>query len=128
MNKAAVAGAALNDTTGTEPPVLNIGRAKNPHDVRKEMYSSILAVDFSMELENVEDVHDLAVPIKVTLPVPQTINPAFLAVLHYKADGSFTEVSHVIFQENGQWYTSFVLTGFSDFTLTQAIPKNGPPF
>lgn len=128
MNKAAVAGAALNDTTGTEPPVLNIGRAKNPHDVREEMYSSTLVVDFSMDLENVEDVHDLAVPIKVTLPVPQTINPAFLAVLHYKADGSFTEVSHVIFQENGQWYTSFVLTGFSDFTLTQAIPKNGPPF
>lgn len=120
-----IMGAALNNATGD--PVLNIGRPKQENHVRDELYSSTLAVDFSMELENVEDSHDLAVPVKVTLPVPANINPDFLAVLHYKADGSFEEVLHTVFEKDGRWYASFVLTGFSDFTLTQTVSREGPP-
>lgn len=111
-----VVGAALNNVTGD--PVLNIGAPKDSHDVRDENYSSTLAVDFSMDLAGVENPHDLAVPVKVTLPIPEDINPDFLAILHYRAGGSFEEVLHTVFQKDGQWYASFVLSSFSDFTLT----------
>ena len=28
---------------------------------------------------------------------------------------------HTVFERGGQWYASFVLTGFSDFTLTERL-------
>ena len=126
--KVSVSGAALNDITGTEPPVLNIGRVKEPHDIREEMYDSTLAVDFSMELSGVEDPHDLAVPVKIRMPIPETIDPDFLAVLHYKADGSFEEITQCnIYRQDGQWYISFVLTSFSDFALTERLDEGDGP-
>ncbi|WP_300343855.1 hypothetical protein [uncultured Oscillibacter sp.] len=126
--KVSVSGASLNNITGTEPPVLNIGRVREPHDIREEMYSSILTVDFSMELSGVEGTHDLAVPVKVRLPIPETIDPYFLAILHYKADGSFEEITQCnIYRQDGQWYVSFVLTSFSDFALTERLDEGDGP-
>lgn len=119
-----VVGAALNNVTGD--PVLNIGAPKDSHDVRDENYSSTLAVDFSMDLSGVENPHDLAVPVKVTLPIPEDINPDFLAILHYRAGGSFEEVLHTVFEKDGQWYASFVLSSFSDFTLTETVREEPP--
>lgn len=115
-SQVSIVGAALNNVTGD--PALNIGAPKDPHDVRDENYSSTLAVDFSMDLSGVENSHDLAVPVKVTLPIPEGINPDYLAILHYRASGRFEEVLHTVFEKDGQWYASFVLTSFSDFTLT----------
>lgn len=127
-NKVSISGAALNNPVGAEPPVLNIGRVKDPHAIRDEIYSSVLAVDFSMELSGVENPHELAVPIKIRMPIPDTINPYFLAILHYKADGSFEEVvQKSIYQRAGRWYVSFVLTGLSDFTLAQRLDDGDTP-
>lgn len=122
-----IVGAALNNVTGSEAPALNIGRPKQDNHVRDENYNNTLAVDFSMELSGVESPHDLAVPVKVTLPVPAGVNPDFLAVLHYRADGSFEETHHTVFEKDGQWYVSFVLTSFSDFALTEKGTQGDGP-
>lgn len=120
VNGVSVVGAALNNLTGAESPVLNIGAPKEENHVRNELYSSTVAVDFSMDLSGVHQPHELAVPVKVTLPIPAGVNPEFLVILHYHAYGGFEEVVHNVFQgENGQWYVSFVLSSFSDFTITE---------
>lgn len=119
VNGVSVVGAALNNLTGTESPVLNIGAPREPEHVRDELYSSTVAVDFSMGLSGVDKTHDLAVPVKVTLPIPAGVNPDFLVILHYTGGGWYEEVWHNVFEKDGELYVSFVLTSFSDFTITE---------
>lgn len=113
-----VVGAALNNTAGTGDITLNVGHA-DEKDIREEMYDSAVAVNFSMTLGNVANTQQLDVPVKITLPIPATINPEFLVILHYHADGSYEEVHTNCFEDNGKWFASFVLTSFSDFVMTQ---------
>lgn len=125
-DKVSIVGAALNDPDGPDGPVLSIGKPQADH-VLDAAYDSTLAVKFSMTLGNTATPHDLAVPVKVTLPVPAGVNPDFLAILHYREDGTCEEVLHTVFQgEDDAWYASFVLTGFSDFTLTETVREEPP--
>lgn len=119
-DKVSIVGAALNDPVGADRPILSVGKPQADH-VLDAVYDSALAVHFSMTLPNTANPHDLAVPVKVTLPVPAGVNPDFLAILHYRTDGGCEEVLHTVFERGGQWYASFVLTGFSDFTLTERM-------
>lgn len=119
VNGVSVVGAALNNLTGTDSPVLNIGTPKEENHVRNELYSSTVAVDFSMDLSGVQNTYDLAVPVKVTLPIPAGVNPDFLVILHYSAGGWYEEVWHNVFEKDGELYVTFVLTSFSDFTITE---------
>ena len=90
------------------------------------MYDNSVSVTFSMTLDNVEDTKNLAVPVMITLPIPASINPNFLVVLHYGQDGSVHErILPHIFREGAQWYASFTLTSFSDFIMTQ-VEVNRP--
>lgn len=132
-DKARIVGAALNETAGdAENITLQISRPADTSAVIPELYNQTLAVRFSMELEGVANTGKLAIPVRVTLPVPSTINPQFLVVLHYSADGTpeaLDDVDRYIFQDNGQYYVSFVLDHFSDFAITQLAdtPGSGTP-
>ena len=123
-NMVSVIGANLNNAASeTEPIELVIDKPER-EDVIPEAYDNAVAVRFSMTLENVEDPENLDVPVKITLPVPATINPEFLVILHYHAATSEVEELHpYIYSEGGQYYASFVLTSFSDFVMTQTVPK-----
>ena len=120
--KISVVGANLNNAESAEDPIkLIIDKPEKDH-VIDTAYDNSVAVKFGMDLDNVEDTENLAVPVKITLPVPANINPAFLVILHYHADGSVEELSMSnlhIYQECGEYYASFVLTSFSDFVMTQ---------
>jgi len=118
-DEVSIVGAALNTTNGTDAPVLNIGAPKSTHDIAETQYNSTIAVEFSMDLANVSNPDNLAVPVKITLPIPENINPDFLVILHYRSNGVREEVIHNVFQKDNKWYVSFVLTSFSDFTLTE---------
>ena len=121
-----VVGAKLNNTSGGDI-TLNVGRAQDSHDIRDELYNSTVAVDFSMTLDNAANPGNLDVPVKVTMPIPSTINPAFLTILHYHADGSYEEVhTHCFKNDAGKWFVSFVLTSFSDFVMTETVGSNLP--
>lgn len=115
-----IIGAALNDVPdGTDSVTLNIGSPEKEH-VIPEQYHNTVALHFSMGLEGVTNQEDLKVPVRVTLPIPSTINPAFLVLLHYGQDGSVEAIEQPYkFQKDGKWYVSIVLTHFSDFVMTE---------
>ena len=114
-----IVGANLNKTSADAEDVkLVIDKPEKDH-VLGTQYNNSVAVKFSMDLENVANTENLAVPVKVTLPVPASINPQFLVVLHYHADGTMEEVQPFVETVDGKTYASFVLTSFSDFTMTE---------
>lgn len=119
-SKVSVVGANLNNVAKEDESVtLVIDKPQKEH-VMDTMYDNSVSVTFSMTLDNVEDTKNLAVPVMITLPIPASINPNFLVVLHYAQDGSVHErILPHIFREGAQWYASFTLTSFSDFTLAQ---------
>lgn len=121
-DKISIVGANLNNAAeeSSEPITLVLDKPQEEH-VLDAQYDNSVAVSFSMTLDNVEDAENLAVPVKVTLPVPENINPDFLVILHYKQNGEVEEISMPwlhIFRVDNQVYTSFVLTSFSDFAMT----------
>lgn len=121
QTKVSIVGANLN-TAGNSTATLNISRADSG-TVIPEQYKNTL--QFSMKLENVAtgtDGHQqLQVPVRITLPVPGNINPAFLVILHAKTDGGYEEVPFPrTFEQDGVLYASFVVTSFSNFALAEA--------
>lgn len=119
-----IVGANLN-TYGSDTATLNIGHA-DPNTVIPEQYHN--AIQFSMELDGVETnwiTHQLMVPVKITLPVPESINPDFLVLLHFHQDGTYEEIAMPhIFEEQGMTFVSFVVTSFSDFAMVEQMGQS----
>ena len=114
-------GAGLNNTLRAGDVTLLIDRPEK-NDVLPGMYDNSVAVRFSMDLDNVVDTSNLAVPVLIDIPVPANINPAFLVLLHYPASGEEPEtLSPVIYSVGDRYYAQFVLTSFSDYILTQKL-------
>ena len=118
-----VIGAGLNVDLG-ETVVFHLGAA-HADEVPSTLYSH--AVRFSMQLlgENGASLTpngtELKVPAKITLPVPEDINPTFFTILHHRMDGTVETIPHVALRKvNDQWYASFIVTSFSDFTMAEA--------
>lgn len=114
-----IIGANLN-TEGSAAATLNVS-APSKEAVIPELYEN--TVQFSMKLENVAETsqgQELKVPVKITMPVPAQINPAFLVLLHFHSDGTYEEILFpYIFEREGQTFVSFVVTSFSDFAFAQ---------
>lgn len=119
-----IIGAALNDVPeGTDTITLNIDAPEKEHVIPTQ-YKNTVALRFSMGLDGVTAPEDLKVPVKVTLPIPNTINRDFLVLLHYGQDGSVEVIPQPYqVQKDGKWYVSIVLTHFSDFVMTETAQK-----
>ena len=116
-SKISVVGANLNNAADAAADIkLVVDKPQQDH-VIPEAFNNAVAVSFSLDLANVEDPHDLAVPVEITLPVPAHMNPEFMVILHYDVDGNYEQIEPYIFAEGKQLYASFVVTGFSDFML-----------
>lgn len=113
------AGAGLNVDVGQKVS-LKVGEP-DPNAILPTMYGNTL--QFSMGLENGEGNvlgGMLAVPVKITLPLPGYINPDYLVILHHHSDGTYEEVFEpYVRQEDGQWLATFVVRSFSTFTLAE---------
>nr|WP_325194980.1 hypothetical protein [uncultured Oscillibacter sp.] len=114
-----IIGANLN-TEGDAKATLNVS-APSKDAVIPELYNN--TVQFSMKLDGVNETEqgqELKVPVKITMPVPDGIDPDFLVLLHFHSDGTYEEIEFpYIFEENGQTFVSFVVTSFSDFAFAQ---------
>lgn len=110
-----IIGANLNEKTG-EKITLVVDKPKQEH-ILDTLYNSAVAVSFSMSLDGAKAPEQLDVPVQITLPVPDNINPAFMVILHYTQDGSIERI-HPKLSSDGA-YATFVLTGFSDFVFTE---------
>ena len=130
-NKVEVVGARLNPTTGDDVK-LTLGEPQQEH-VLPSQYNNTVAVQFSMNLSNVQNAStQLAVPVKITMPVPDGINPSFLVILHYPAGGGAPEEigldrANVTTTPNGQSFVTFVLDHFSDFVITELSQGGSTP-
>ena len=123
-NDVSVVGANLNNSASeTDPITLVIDKPAKEH-VIEERFDSSVSVSFSMTLANVADPQKLEVPVKITLPVPESINPDYLVILHYHVDGTREWIWPYVYMKDGKWFADFVVTGFSDFVMTEEIPDN----
>ena len=128
QSKVSVVGANLNQTEAAAEPIRLIVDKPQADHVLPAQFDNALAVKFSMTLENVAAPHALEVPVQVKLPVPASINPSFLVILHYSvAGGEPEQIWPHITIEDGQVYAVFVLTGFSDFAMVQEIKPERIP-
>lgn len=119
-----VIGAGLNVDLG-QSVTFHLGPAHSD-EVLPSLYDH--AVRFSMQLLDAdgnsltESVGELAVPVKITLPIPSTINPRFFVLLHHRTDGVVETITHPALRSvNDQWYATFLLTHFSDFTMAEQV-------
>lgn len=122
-DKISIVGANLNTNTSEADDITLVVDKPHEDHVIPELYDSAVAVSFSMTLENVEDTKNLEVPVKITLPVPENINPDFLVILHYDVEGEYEIIHPYVYKENGQVYADFVLSSFSDFIMTQGMEE-----
>ncbi len=113
-----VIGGGLNTADGDA--ALTVDAAQDGDVIDTQLKN---AVAFSMTLTG-EDVDStsLSVPVKITMPIPGTINPEFLVILHYHQGMAEPEELRwpgdlYIYEDDGQWYVSFVITSFSDFVM-----------
>lgn len=120
-----VIGANLNNKkAGASDIKLVVDKPEKDH-VIPERYNSSVAVKFSMNLQNVEDPKHLEVPVKVTLPVPNSINPEFLVIIHYLSDGTHEIIRPHVYWKNNKCYADIVLTSFSDFAMVEEAENQG---
>ena len=124
VSQVSIVGANLNNAESESAPITLVLDKPEEEHVLDTLYNSAVAVSFSMDLENVKDTENLDVPVKITLPIPETINPNFLVILHYHANGTVEEVHPYTFKSGGQWYAEIVLTSFSDFVMTETVEED----
>lgn len=119
-----IVGARLN---GTADVTLKIDRAETvsaEDPINPAQYHN--TIPFSMTLEGVsaQGQHQpLAVPVLITLPLPNNINPDFLVLLH-KTEAGWQEIFpyQVFFDEAlRQNCVRFTVTSFSDFAFAQQL-------
>ena len=117
-DKIDLTGAAMNVSSASYPVTLTIDSPQSAGSYVGTQYSNV--VDFSMTLGNA--IEPLEVPVMLTMPVPQGIDPNSLVIIHELKDGSTERVGYNIsYTVEGTAYVSFVVTGFSDFRMAQAV-------
>lgn len=118
--KVSIVGAALNaEKTSNTKIELQISAPKTERTLGRT-YDNDAAVQFSMTLTNVVSTKKLAVPVIISLPLPSGISSSRAVVLHYAGTES---ASQVLPSKVSGGYISFVVTGFSDFIITQRAEK-----
>ena len=74
-------------------------------------------MQLAIELKNDNtSVHELGVPITITMPIPTGLDESRLAILHYHEDGS---VESVNLKNNGDGTVTFTVTSFSTFVFAE---------
>ena len=121
-----IVGASLNGAAGSAVS-LKIDRAEavsveapnNPAQYHN-------TIPFSMTLEGVnaqEQHQSLAVPVLITLPLPNNINPSFLVLLHETSSGWQEIRPYQVFynDELQQFCVRFTVSSFSNFAFAQQL-------
>lgn len=121
-----IVGASLNGTAG-RTVTLKIDKAEAVSaepPINPAQYHN--TIPFSMTLEGVsaqEQHQPLSVPVLITLPLPDNINPSFLVLLH-KVGDTWEEIFpyQILYNDElKQYCVRFTVTSFSDFAFAQQL-------
>lgn len=111
--KIAMVGAGLNATNGDVQ--LSVGIPEKEEYINDKYYKN--TVQLAIELKNNStSIHELEVPITITMPIPAGLDTNRLAILHYHEDGS---VESVNLKNNGDGTVTFTITSFSTFVFAE---------
>jgi len=122
-----VTGAALNAGADATLEIGSVSTSTVLPALTPTQYNN--TVTFTLDIPQAEDQNpavaglQLAVPVKITLPIPDNINPAFLVVLHYQqSTGAWEELQwpHV-YQDGSKWFVTFVVDSMSPFALAEHL-------
>lgn len=121
-----IVGASLNGTAGSAVS-LKIDKAQEviaETPINPAQYHN--TIPFSMTLEGVsaQGQHQpLSVPVLITLPLPGSIRPSFLVLLHKIGDTWQEIFPYQVFYDKtlGQNCVRFTVTSFSDFAFAQQL-------
>ena len=81
--------------------------------------SIINAIQLDFHLEGI-DPGPLKVPVRITVPIPESINPEFFCVLHYLENGKVEEFLYPDMEiDEANRTASFTVTSFSTFVLAE---------
>lgn len=121
-----IVGASLNGTAG-RIVTLKIDKAETAGaeaSINPAQYHN--TIPFSMTLQGVdaqEQHQPLAVPVLITLPLPGSIRPSFLVLLH-KIGDTWQEIFpyQILYNDELQQFcVRFTVTSFSDFAFAQRL-------
>ena len=121
-----IVGASLNGAAG-RTVTLKIDKAETAGaeaSINSAQYHN--TIPFSMTLEGVSEEQQhpqLAVPVLITLPLPSSIHPSFLVLLHKIGDDWQEIFPYQIFYDETleQDCVRFTVTSFSDFAFAQRL-------
>ena len=121
-SKVTVVGAGLNAEDVSEAPKFTIEKLSVTKPVPKE-YTKNVQLEFSLSNVVTDSKNHLAVPVQITLPVPDGINPQKFHILHYKSQGGMDVIEPHVFKEKNMWMARFTVNSFSPFVFAELAEK-----
>lgn len=126
QNGVSIVGASLNGTAGSAVS-LKIDKAETvsaetPNNPAQ--YHNTIPFSMTLEGVNAQEQHQsLAVPVLITLPLPGSINPNFLVLLHETSSGWQEIRPYQVFynDELQQFCVRFTVSSFSNFAFAQQL-------
>ena len=117
-----VIGAALNAAAAGSTVSFNIGKPHKDTVVDAMRYKNTIQVDLSLS----GAVPELKVPVRITVPIPENVNPEFFHVLHYSNDGTYEDIWPLEIDREART-ASFTVTHFSTFVLAEERTEEDKP-
>ena len=112
-----IVGALLNAAEGNAKVTLNIKKPAKEEMIDATAYKNAIQLDF--HLEGIA-AGPLKVPVRITVPIPESINPEFFCVLHYLENGKVEEFLYPDMEiDEANRTASFTVTSFSTFVLAE---------
>ena len=121
-----IVGASLNGTAGSAVS-LKIDKAETVSaetPINPAQYHNTIPFSMTLAGVNAQEQHQsLAVPVLITLPLPDSINPNFLVLLHKIGDTWEEIFPYQVFYDETleQDCVRFTVTSFSDFAFAQQL-------
>lgn len=124
QNGVSIVGASLNGTADVTLKIDKAEMAGAEASINLAQYHN--TIPFSMTLEGVDaqgQHQPLAVPVLITLPLPGSIRPSFLVLLHKIGDDWQEIFPYQVFYDETleQDCVRFTVTSFSDFAFAQQL-------
>lgn len=111
--KIKVTGAAFNTAPNTTV-ALSVAKPEKEVEVPSR-YRKSTQIDIKLVADGT-DIHELKVPVTVTIPAPEGFDLSQLVILHHKADGT---VERIVPLKNNDGTVSFTVTEFSTFVIAE---------
>lgn len=120
VSSVSIVGALFNTLTGeTGEVTLTVASGEEQPLPASSALSEESAVYLQMRLDGVESAAALAVPVYLTVAVPENMDAQRVRLVHYGAGGTEVLAPVSVYSEAGAWYARFVAGGFSPFALAE---------